>query len=165
MEQKEEGGGFEAADPGKKSKSQQKEESEKQEFFLSYQREHAIAYLYKKFPYNFMVYRRLFNELKQRMPPSFKPESVLDYGAGLGSGLWAAHNIFADTVQRIAAVEPAQAMRKLGKYLTEELNEQKCNNSILWVDSLAMIPGIGGEKGKFDLVILGFVLQEVPTAK
>ncbi len=55
-------------------------------------------------------------------------------------------------------------MRKLGKYLTEELNE-KCQNSILGVDSLSMIPGIGGDKGKFDIVILGFVLQEVPTAK
>ena len=55
-------------------------------------------------------------------------------------------------------------MRKLGKYLTEELNE-RCQNSILWVDSLSMIPGIGGDKGKFDIVILGFVLQEVPTAK
>jgi len=55
-------------------------------------------------------------------------------------------------------------MRKLGKYLTEELNE-KSGNSMLWVDSLSMIPGIGGEKGKFDIVIVGFVLQEVPTAK
>ena len=52
----------------------------------------------------------------------------------------------------------------MGKYITEELNE-KCGNSILWVDSLSMIPGIGGEKGKFDLVIIGYVLQEVPTAK
>jgi hypothetical protein len=51
-------------------------------------------------------------------------------------------------------------MRKLGKFLTEELNE-----NILWVDSLAMIPGIGGDKGKFDVVIVGFVLQEVPTAR
>jgi hypothetical protein len=48
-------------------------------------------------------------------------------------------------------------MRKLGKYLTEDLNK-KCNNSILWVDSLSMIPGIGGDRGKFDIVILGFVL-------
>ena len=46
-------------------------------------------------------------------------------------------------------------MRKLGKYLTEELNEK---NNILWVDSLMMIPGAGGEKGKFDIIILGLVL-------
>jgi hypothetical protein len=89
-----------------------------------------------------------------------KPEAILDYGAGLGSGLWAAQAVFNDSVKRIAAVEPNVAMRKLGKFLTEELNE-----NILWVDSLAMIPGIGGDKGKFDVVIVGFVLQEVPTAR
>jgi ribosomal protein RSM22 (predicted rRNA methylase) len=100
----------------------------------------------------------------QRMPSNYTPESVLDYGAGLGSGLWAASKLWGDKVQRIAAVEPNTNMRKLGKYLTEELNE-KTGNNILWVDSLSMIPGIGGEKGKFDLVILGYVLQEVATAK
>ena len=65
--------------------------------------------------------------------------------------------MFGETVKRIAAVEPSTAMRKIGKYLTEELNE-KTGNNILWVDSLSMIPGIGGEKGKFDIVIIGFVL-------
>lgn len=64
----------------------------------------------------------------------------------------------------MAAVEPNTSMRKLGKYLSEELNE-RAENSILWVDSLSMIPGSGGERGKFDLIILGYVLQEVPTAK
>ena len=61
------------------------------------------------------------------------------------------------SLMRTAAVEPNTAMRKLGKFLTEELNE-KAENSILWVDSLSMIPGIGGEKGKFDIIILGYVL-------
>jgi len=51
-------------------------------------------------------------------------------------------------------------MRKLGKYLTEDLNK---DNNILWVDSLAMIPGQGGERGKFDIIILGYVLQEIKT--
>jgi len=40
-------------------------------------------------PYHYFVYRRLINEVKERLP-NFKPESMLDYGAGLGSGLWAA---------------------------------------------------------------------------
>ena len=53
-------------------------------------------------------------------------------------------------------------MRKLGKFLTKELDEQ---GNILWVDSLAMIPGSGGERGKFDIIILGYVLQEVTSAK
>ena len=55
-------------------------------------------------------------------------------------------------------MEPNLNMRKLGKFLTAELFK----NEILWVDSLAMIPS--GERGKFDLIILGYVLQEVSSA-
>mmetsp|Transcript_17926 Transcript_17926/g.30491 ORF Transcript_17926/g.30491 Transcript_17926/m.30491 type:complete len:150 (+) Transcript_17926:991-1440(+) len=67
-----------------------------------------------------------------------------------------------ENVIRAAAVEPNVNMRKLGKYLTEDLNK---DNNILWTDSLAMIPGHGGERGKFDIVILGYVLQEVANQK
>lgn len=50
-------------DPKKKSKSQMNQESERQEFVLDYQREHAVAYLYKKFPYNYMVIKRVLHEI------------------------------------------------------------------------------------------------------
>ena len=53
-------------------------------------------------------------------------------------------------------------MRKLGKFLCEHSKSDFLPNS-LWVDSLSMIPH--GEKGKFDIVILGYVLQEVSSAK
>ncbi len=102
-------------------------------------------------PYNYFVYKRVLNEVKQRMP-HFKPKSVLDYGAGLGSGAWATHHVFQSDVERCAAVEPNVNMRKLGKFLTTD----QFKNEILWVDSLAMIPS--GERGKFDLIILGYVL-------
>jgi ribosomal protein RSM22 (predicted rRNA methylase) len=84
---------------------------------------------------------------------------VLDFGAGLGSGAWAAHHIFTTDIERMAAVEPNVNMRKLGKFLTQD----QFKNDMLWVDSLAMIPM--GERGKFDLIILGYVLQEVATAQ
>ena len=66
---------------------------EKQEFKFNYQRETAIAYLHRKMPYNYFVYKRVMSEVKKRMP-TFKPESVLDFGAGLGSGAWAANHVF-----------------------------------------------------------------------
>lgn len=73
-------------------------------------------------PYTFTVYKRIFHELNMRLP-NFKPQTSLDYGAGLGSGLWAAQAIFGDdgikTLKRCAAVEPNVDMRKLGKYLSE----------------------------------------------
>lgn len=51
-------------------------------------------------------------------------------------------------------------MRKLGKFMSQGLEQ---SNNILWVDSLAMVPGHGGERGKFDLIILGSVLMEVKS--
>lgn len=48
----------------------------------------------------------------------------------------------------------------MGKFMTKELGD-----NILWTDSLAMIPGQGGEKGKFDIVIVGYVLQEVANQR
>lgn len=51
-------------------------------------------------------------------------------------------------------------MRKLGKYLTAD---QFTMGDPLWVDSLAMIPS--GDRGKFDLILIGFVLQEIASAK
>jgi len=155
----------------------EKEEREGQEFSLFYQREHTVAYLQRKMPYHYYVYKRLITEIQQRVPALkyIKPKriadeddqegkvSILDYGAGLGSGLWATMHCYGqENITRVAAVEPNVNMRKLGKYLTEDLN---VNNNILWADSLAMIPGQGGERGKFDIVILGYVLQEVTSAK
>ena len=151
------------------SKSDMKEAQETQEFSLFYQREHAIAYMLRKMPYNYFVYKRLIKEIQMRVKSlqlsptksSFEDDepnqiSVLDYGAGLGSGLWAAIHCYGqENIFRVAAVEPNTNMRKLVKFMTEDLNK---NGNILWVDSLAMIPGQGGERGKFDVVILGYVL-------
>ena len=73
-------------------------------------------------PYLYSVYARIFKEVKARVPSLTNKKgdqliSVLDYGSGLGSGIWAA----ADTLgaQKLAAVEPNVAMRKLGKFLGE----------------------------------------------
>ena len=88
-------------------------------------------------PYHYQVYKRLIFEVQNRVPslkffeegdrtdqnPDEGKISVLDYGAGLGSGLWAAMHCYShDNIQRIAAVEPNINMRKLGKFLSEDLN-------------------------------------------
>lgn len=72
-----------------KSKFETDEVKEKQEFAFTYQREATIGYLYRKMPYTYYVYKRIATEVQKRLP-DFKPTTVLDFGAGLGSGVWAA---------------------------------------------------------------------------
>ncbi len=142
------------------SKADQVREKSRQLFKLEYNQATAVAYLFKKMPYHYGVFMRILEEIKVRKP-DFKPESMLDYGAGLGSGVWAGAEVFPD-LQRIGAVEPSTSMRKLGKFLADDINDKY---NTLWVDSLSMIPGTGGERGKFDLIMVGYVLQEVATPK
>ena len=47
----------------KKSHSAKSEEGEHQEFMLDYQREHSVAYLYKKMPYTYTVHKRILSEI------------------------------------------------------------------------------------------------------
>lgn len=126
---------------------------------VEYKQAQAVAYLYCRMPYTYQTCKRILNEIILRMP-NFKPKSVLDFGAGLGSAIWAAHHTYGEIITKYAAVEPNRDMRRLGKFLTSTLE-----NDILWVESLTMIPGAGIERGKFDIIFLSHVLQEISTAK
>lgn len=127
---------------------------------VEYKPAQCVAYLNSRMPYTYHISKRISLELSKRLP-DFKPASVLDYGAGLGSSIWAAHDVYTDAT-RFAAVEPNRDMRRLGRFLT---SVSKLNKEILWLESLTMIPGTGTERGKFDLIFLSFVLQELPTSK
>jgi ribosomal protein RSM22 (predicted rRNA methylase) len=126
---------------------------------IQYTQAHAVAYLYCRMPYSYITAKRVLREILTRLP-DFKPMSVLDYGSGLGSCAWAALDTFGEELVKIAAVEPNRDMRRLGKFLTASLKKE-----IAWAESLTMIPGTGVERGKFDVVILSHVLQEVSTAR
>lgn len=153
----------------KHEKQKYKENSTNPYLRIEYSPPFAIAYLYSRMPNTLLVLTSILSEIKNRNP-EFSPSSLLDYGAGLGSGVLSALDVFpAEDFKKIAAVEPNKYMRKLGKYVTETCVQYKHKESsidIVWVDSLVMLPGSGGmERGKFDLIILSHVLQEVTTSK
>jgi len=53
---------------------------------FEYEKAHSIAYLHSRMPFTYGTVKKILHELSLRMP-DFKPNSVLDYGAGLGSGV------------------------------------------------------------------------------
>jgi len=143
----------------KMSYTEREKYEEKQTVGIQYERPHAVAFLQRKFINNYYVYKRIFGEIKRR-DPKFQPESLLDFGAGLGSGSWAGHHMYNKSLKRVGAIEPNAHMRQLGKFLSKELDPE-----ILWTDSLSMIPGAGSQRGQFDIVLMGYVLPEIPSAK
>lgn len=130
-------------------KSQDISEEDKK---FPYQKEHAVGYAYKKMPNTYAAIYRILHEIKHRMP-DFNPSNCLDYGAGTGAASWAACELF-DGLQ-VTAVEPSKEMRTVGKKLSFKQPDIK------WAESLANLPSIAGKDGLFDLVICGYVLNEV----
>jgi len=56
-------------------------------FRVIYDKAHVVAYLLCRMPFTLNVHVRLFTEISLRLP-DFHPTSVLDFGSGLGSGIW-----------------------------------------------------------------------------
>ena len=130
--------------------------------------------------------RRVLNDVSKRIP-SLSVESVLDFGAGTGSGVWASASVFPD-LQSVKCVEPAPYMRELGQALCEPLKSndyanrstQSCTESdtahegdgdgdgdgfakpqVSWVETLASVD----DTERFPIVMTSFVLREMPEAQ
>jgi len=73
-----------------------------------------------------------------------------------GSGSYAYFDVY-KKIDKIIAIEPSTAMRKLGKYLTQDIEK------ITWFDSLARLVNAHDTDGLFDIVFCGYVLEEVKT--
>jgi ribosomal protein RSM22 (predicted rRNA methylase) len=134
-----------------------KEDPAKKDFNIVYDKNMVLAYLLRKMPHTYGTASRVISEIKFRLP-DYQPKTMLDFGAGLGSGVCAFHDIYPDA-KRIVAVEPATGMRKLGKHLTQDINH------LVWMETLARLINISDVDGGFDLVHCAYVLEEVQTAE
>lgn len=75
----------------------------------------------------------------------------------LGSGSWAYFDVF-PSGKNIVACEPSKVMRKIGKYLTQDIDK------ITWIDILAKTTVFDFAKG-FDIVYCGYVLEEAKNSE
>lgn len=121
---------------------------------ITYDENMAIAYLVRKFPETFANIVRTLIEIKYRFPNE-EIKSVLDFGAGLGGGGIAYADLF-PSLEFIANVEPSDAMRRLGKYISQDYK------NMAWVRSLSETMRFD-QHPDYDIVSAFNVLEEVPT--
>ena len=105
--------------------------------------EDVRAYAVARLPATYATMRVALAELASRISPA----SHLDVGAGTGASLWAARDAW-PALGRGVALEPEREMAALGRELAPE--------GVEWVSGTAL------PEGEFDLVTLGYVLNEVP---
>lgn len=121
-----------------------------------------LAYVAARMPATFEATRNVLAELQRRCP-ELNPGSLLELGAGPAPGLWAASGVFTG-LSRATHVEIDRAMVDLGRRLLAAAPLATSVESSWRAADLASGAGAVEGAGAHDLVLLGYVLGELPEA-
>lgn len=114
------------------------------------------AYLAVRMPATYAAIIRVLGECKKRMEGS--PLSLLDLGAGPGTGAWAAAELF-DSLKSVTLIEESLSMVGVGKRLMEKASFEVLRNAKWDVRSLE------GTLPKADLALLSYVACELSSSQ
>lgn len=117
-------------------------------------------YMAVRLPANYSVVRTVMQEI-QRCDTSFIPRSVLDFGSGMGTTIWAVNEVWPNSVSEFMNVEISNEQKYLCESLLRGGKEM----------SEDMLPGIfhrqylpSSTKVKYDMVVAAYSMLELPNA-
>ncbi|KAM5194159.1 ribosome assembly protein METTL17, mitochondrial [Mantella aurantiaca] len=126
---------------------------------LSYTERFGLVYLAARFDGGYAAVTRVLQEIRQRVP-DFKPQTLLDFGSGVGSVSWAANAIWGTTLKEYICVDSSASMNRLSELVLrggEETGDMHING-IYFRQFLPL-----SRKVQHDLVISAFALNELPN--
>jgi ribosomal protein RSM22 (predicted rRNA methylase) len=121
---------------------------------------HRCAYLAVRLPATYAAIKRILIEIRNRMN-SVPVQSVLDLGAGPGTAMWAAADVFPD-LKKITLIEKDPAWIAMGQRLASRSNHASIQ-SALWIQGDLCCENSRKELSPHDLVILSYVTGELPS--
>lgn len=87
-------------------------------------RNKAWTYLFGRGVKEYATIMQVFNEIVKR-DPEFKPQSFFDFGAGIGTGCWAASELWKKTLHEYFLVDQSGDMNDLSELILRDGNENK----------------------------------------
>ncbi|XP_058464058.1 methyltransferase-like protein 17, mitochondrial [Malaya genurostris] len=127
---------------------------------LDYDAYKSLEYLLGRSPAEFSVLMRIFEEIKKR-DTEFKPRSFIDFGSGVGTGIWAVSNIWKENIFEYVLIDAASAMNELAESLLRggEMNKAMNLRNVFFRQFLP------ASHNKFDIVLSAFSLFELSSKK
>lgn len=124
---------------------------------IKFDEEMGVVYMAARLAGGYAAVKRALNEIKKK-DPSFAPQSLLDFGSGLGTVVWASHSCWGDTLKEMVCVDGSGPMNILAERLLKGDNE-KAEPHIKHVYFRQFLPV--SPKVQFDLVTAAFTLSEL----
>jgi ribosomal protein RSM22 (predicted rRNA methylase) len=120
----------------------------------------VLAYLATRLPATYAAVQSCLESLAE-IRPGFAPRRLLEAGAGPGTALWAAAELW-PRLERALLIEGGPVMRKWGERLAGRLATGLPAHSIAW--KTADLRAGFADTGPHDLVVLAYVLDELEPA-
>ncbi|KAF4530487.1 hypothetical protein B566_EDAN018573, partial [Ephemera danica] len=83
---------------------------------IEYDAHTCLQYLVTRVAPEFAILNRVFAELTTRLP-NFKPQTVFDFGSGVGSVAWVTHSLWGQSLKEIYCVDTSSDMIDLAELL------------------------------------------------
>lgn len=91
---------------------------------IKYGKYESIVYALGRGPLEFAVLTRIIEEIKVR-DPDFKPQSYLDFGSGIGTGMWAVSNQWKNSIYEYYNIDSSRDMNELSELILKDGNENQ----------------------------------------
>ncbi len=121
--------------------------------------EDVAAYAAYRFPATYAAIHSALSALKEQRP-GWEPRSLLDLGAGLGAGLWAARDVW-PSIEHVTALDAEPAMIVLGRRIVAVVSDPVLQATD-WRHANLNSADLGEP---CDLILIGYVLGEVEPAR
>lgn len=123
---------------------------------VEYGPKETFAYIASQMPFLLAPLQNVFAEIARRIP-GFAPKSMLDFGSGPGTAIFAAHNHWNTSLKDIMAVDVSQSMLDVSSELIRSFSCDLADH-VQWRRYMAMNPN----RPKYNLVVASAVLSELP---
>lgn len=119
---------------------------------------HRCAYIASRLPATYAVNHRVLTEVRQRLP-NLMVKSFLDLGAGPGTSMWAASDVFPE-IETVELLEKDAALASIGKRLASKSEHAAVHQARWNIEDLSQVK----ELQPHDMVILSYSIGELSEA-
>lgn len=134
------------------------EERRRDWHYYEYDERAAHLYMATRLAPNYACLRTVLKEICD-LDPSFEPKSVLDFGSGMGTTIWATNQTWPNRVEEFMNIEISKEQQYLCEYLLRGGKER--GDSLSNVFHRQYLPS--STRTKYDLVVSAFSLLELPN--
>lgn len=127
---------------------------------INYDQHKSLQYLISRSAVEYAIIMRIFREI-QRRDPNFKPASYFDFGSGVGTGVWAAAEMWKQTIYEYYLVDPSRDMNDLSGLILRDGDE----NKDMFLKNVYFRQFLPAREDKYDIVLSSHTLFEMPSLK